>query len=728
MKAGSFRNRTNAWGVRLWLAVLVVGCILPLSAVTAFLIFNFYQHEQARLISNSIQQARAVITLADQHIASTEAALQALATANSLANADFHAFYPRAVEALRNMPSDSIVLVDNAGQLLLSTSRPLGVPLPKLASAPLLERIQDTGKPGVSDLYVGPLTGSFIYTIAVPVRRGGSIAWILSATAAPAQLTDLLKKQTLPDSWRAVLADSSNHIVARTHDIGMFLGKELSPAISLQTGSANEGSFLSKNLNGVPVVTVYSRSPVTHWSVMIGMPLDEMTAGLRHTLLWLIFATLAALAAGLGFAWLISGDIARSIVGLIHTATAIGSNKRLPSPELHFKEARQLGEALRDASMSLTQTQASLYEKDLQLTQAADAASLGIWIRDFSKNDIHASDQWRLLFGFSKTETIDMAAVLQKLHPDDRQTVSRTLTELRPPKGEYDMEYRIQLPEGGVRWMASRGRADYDDAGTALRTRGVSFDITLRKQAELDLQQQQIEIMHLSRVAVLGELSGALAHELNQPLTSILSNAQAGLRFLKKDFVDLNEVREILQDIADEDIRAGEVIRRLRGLLTSGKVQMQSVDINVLVSEVGKLLRSDLINQEIELRLECAPDLSRIRADPVQLQQVMINLIMNACDALKEKTAGKSIVVRTRACLEDRIQVSIIDQGSGISVDKLEKVFDAFYTSKVHGMGLGLSICRNIIEANRGRIWAENNVDHGASFHFYIPIDTDKTS
>jgi two-component system sensor kinase FixL len=160
----------------------------------------------------------------------------------------------------------------------------------------------------------------------------------------------------------------------------------------------------------------------------------------------------------------------------------------------------------------------------------------------------------------------------------------------------------------------------------------------------------------------------------------------------------------------------------LDGVEGACRTQIQSVDINVLVSEVGKLLRSDLINQEIELRLECAPDLSPIKADPVQLQQVMINLIMNACDAMKEKMAGRQIIVRTGFYREGNIQVSVLDQGTGIPSDKLEKIFDAFYTSKINGMGLGLSICRNIIEANQGRIWAENNHGRGASFHFCIPL------
>src|SRR5450830_1039375 len=233
--ADSFRNRTKAFSIRLWLALLVTGCILPLSGIMAVLIFNFYQHEQSRLISNAIQQARSISSLADQNIASTETSLQVLATLTSLANADFKTFYRRAVLTLRAMHSDSMELADNSGHFVLSTSRPLYGQLPNLANASLLKRIFDTGNPAVSDLYISPLADNFIFTVAVPVYRNGIIEWILSATSSPVQLTDLLKKQTFPDSWGITLVDSGNLIVASTHDTQQFLGNKLSPEIVLQT-------------------------------------------------------------------------------------------------------------------------------------------------------------------------------------------------------------------------------------------------------------------------------------------------------------------------------------------------------------------------------------------------------------------------------------------------------------------------------------------------------------
>jgi C4-dicarboxylate-specific signal transduction histidine kinase len=726
--ASPFKFRPHDLGVRQWLAILVVGCILPLSGMAAFLIFNFYQHEQIRLISNAIQQAHAISAEVDRDIVRTEAALQVLATSSSFVNADFSAFYPQATKALQSMRADSIVVVDITGQLLLSTSRPFGEALPKLTTAPLLERIQKTGQPGVSDLYIGPLVNRFIYTVTVPIKHNEITQMLLSASSTPAPLFNILNEKKFPASWRVSVVDSSGTIVARTHDMEKFLGRKIKPVSLQKIRTAYEGSFRSENLSGVSMMNVYSRSPTTQWTIVMGIPFDEMTEELRYTLYWLIVVTIVALSAGLVFAWFVGGNIAQSIIALIQSATVIGSDDILPIPYLHFREANQLGRALQDTSNKLWQSQISLREKDLQLTQAAEAVKLGIWIFDFAENKIWASDQWRVLFCFSGVETIEIGAVLSRIHPDDLVAVRQTVMTLTPPNLEYDIEYRLQLPEGGIRWIASRGRIDYASAGHALRIRAVSFDITLRKQAELDLQQKKIEIIHLSRVVMLGELSGALAHELNQPLTSILSNAQAAQRFLAKDDVDLNEVRDILQDIVDEDKRAGEVIRRLRGLLTSGEIQAQSVDVNYLVSEVGKLLRSDLITQGVELHMECAADLKRINADPVQLQQVMINLIMNACDAIKTgKGFGRRIVVRTGFYDADNAEVAVIDQGAGIAPGNLEKIFGAFYTTKENGMGLGLSICRNIIEANGGRIWAENDPGHGASFHFCLPLCSDET-
>ncbi len=246
-----------------------------------------------------------------------------------------------------------------------------------------------------------------------------------------------------------------------------------------------------------------------------------------------------------------------------------------------------------------------------------------------------------------------------------------------------------------------------------------------RELAELErTRQQQSELAHLSRVTMLGELSGSLAHELNQPLTAILSNAQAAQRFLAHDNADLDEVRDILKDIVDEDKRAGEVIRRLRLLLKKGEVQHQPLDLNEVVLEVLKLVRSDLVNQGVTAQTELAPGLPVLHGDRVQLQQVLLNLVINACDAMSGvATADRQFIVRTKPAYGQGVEASVSDCGDGIPADKLEQVFEPFFTTKAHGMGLGLSVCRTIITAHGGKLWVTNNAARGATFHFTLPAE-----
>jgi two-component system sensor kinase FixL len=250
-------------------------------------------------------------------------------------------------------------------------------------------------------------------------------------------------------------------------------------------------------------------------------------------------------------------------------------------------------------------------------------------------------------------------------------------------------------------------------------------DMTARVRAEAEVQQQRVELAHLSRVAMLGELSGSLAHELNQPLTAILSNAQAAQRFIAKDDVDLDEVREILKDIVDEDKRAGEVIRRLRLLLKKGEVNRQPLDMNEVVLEVLKLVRSDLVHHEVSVETDLWDGLPQVSGDRVQLQQVLLNLVMNACDAVGGNTrdGDRSITVRTRRLADGSVRTTVTDRGSGIAPDRLERVFDPFFTTKAEGMGLGLAVCRTIVAAHGGNLSAENNHGRGASFNMTLAAE-----
>jgi C4-dicarboxylate-specific signal transduction histidine kinase len=250
------------------------------------------------------------------------------------------------------------------------------------------------------------------------------------------------------------------------------------------------------------------------------------------------------------------------------------------------------------------------------------------------------------------------------------------------------------------------------------------IDVSERKQAELETARRRNEMAHLSRVTTLGELSGSLAHELNLPLGAILSNAQAAQRILANGNANLTEVREILSDIVSEDKRAAEVIRRLRMWLQKGEVQQQSLHINKVVREVLKLIRTDLIGQKVTVDTELSPNLPVVTGDSVQLQQVLVNLVVNACDAMADcNVPERRLLIRTG--IENgssTVIVSVTDRGGSIPDKKMEEIFEPFFTTKEEGMGLGLSVCRTIIDAHRGKLWATNNADRGATFHFTLPL------
>jgi len=249
-------------------------------------------------------------------------------------------------------------------------------------------------------------------------------------------------------------------------------------------------------------------------------------------------------------------------------------------------------------------------------------------------------------------------------------------------------------------------------------------DITERKLAELEAARQRHDLAHLARVTALGELSSSLAHELTHPLTAILSNAQAAQRFLADDDVDLDEVREILNDIVTQDQRAGDVIHRLRLMLKKGELQehCDDVDLNEVILDVVNLMRSDLINRNVTLDTDLAQKLPAITGDRVQLQQVLLNLALNGCEAMADYNSSERRLVIASQWENGVVRVSVADRGSGIPEGKMEQVFERFFTTKKEGMGLGLSVCRTIIDAHRGKIWATNDAGCGATFHFSLPI------
>jgi PAS domain S-box-containing protein len=374
-------------------------------------------------------------------------------------------------------------------------------------------------------------------------------------------------------------------------------------------------------------------------------------------------------------------------------------------------------------SRQLQASEADLRETEQRMELAASAAKLGMWMWDIPRNEILLTDKGRTLFGFGASEKLDFDRFQSVLHPEDRQSVLQAVENTLHTGAEYEAEYRVVLPDGQLRWISGRGQVEFNGDGQPARVRGASVDITKRKQAEEQAARQRNEMAHLSRVSTLGELSGSIAHELSLPLSAILCNAQAAQRILANGQVDHTELREILNEVVSEDKRACEVIRRLRLWLKKGEVQQHSLRINNVVQDVLKLLRSDLIDQKVTVDCELARNLPAVIGDPVQLQQVLVNLVVNACDAMTDcNTAERRLLIRTGSENgSGAVVVSVTDRGGSIPAEKMKQIFEPFFSTKAKGMGLGLSVCHSIIAAHRGQLWTTNNADCGATFHFSLP-------
>ena len=256
---------------------------------------------------------------------------------------------------------------------------------------------------------------------------------------------------------------------------------------------------------------------------------------------------------------------------------------------------------------------------------------------------------------------------------------------------------------------------------------GLLLQRTRRRRAEADLQRNREELAHVTRVSTVGELTTSVAHELNQPLGAILSNAEAAEMFLAAEPPALDEVRDILADIRKDDQRASEVIRRMRDLLRKHDLALQSIEINDAVEEVLKLLSVDAFARKVAMKFERTADLPRVRCDPVHFQQVVLNLVLNSMEAMAGLLEeNRQVVVRTGPGDNGTVKIAVADSGPGIPTDKLPKLFEPFFTTKKAGMGMGLSIARTILEAHHGQIWAENNSGAGATFYFTVPVDEGK--
>ena len=365
----------------------------------------------------------------------------------------------------------------------------------------------------------------------------------------------------------------------------------------------------------------------------------------------------------------------------------------------------------------------ALRESEMRLSLATDSAGAGLWVLDWNSGEFWANTTARSIFGYTADERITLARFETSVFPEDWPRVTDSLANSAKTGAPVEVEYRIRLDDGTRKWLVSRGRPFFKANGDPERLVGLSMDITGQRKAEIEAMELRNTLAHSDRVSLLGHLSSALAHELSQPLGAILRNAEAAKIMLGEPSPDLEELRAIVEDILRDDHRAGDVIDRLRSLLKRGRLNPQPVHLGELLGEVLSLLRGDAAARHVRVESAVAPDLPLVLGDRIHLQQVLINLLVNAMDALDGVAQDQRLVrVTVRRANASAVEVEVADQGHGIAKEDLPRLFDAFFTTKASGMGIGLPVSKTIIEAHKGKLWAENNPEGGARFHFTVPV------
>jgi len=485
----------------------------------------------------------------------------------------------------------------------------------------------------------------------------------------------------------------------------------------------------------------------------------------------------------------------------------------------------------------------ALREFEQRVRLAAKAGHLGVWELDTATNEVWMSDMARALFQFDSETRLNHAALQDRVHPEDRALRDSAVKSAVETHGEYEIEYRVLLPDGNVRWFGGRGRCVTGEDGKGTRLIGVSIDITPRKQAQdlfrlateaspsgivlvndqgrimlvnshveklfgyrreelvgkpveilvperfagqhpghrveflaapmaramgagrelfgrrkdgsefpveiglnpiqtpdgilvlaavVDISARKLaeaealrrreELGHLSRVAVMGEMATSIAHELNQPLSGIISNASAGQRFIDRGNVDLGELRDLLADIVADGRRAGDVIRGVQSMVKKGAPARERVNLNDLIMNVVHMVKPNATHHSCEVQTLLNPNVPPIEADPIQLQQVLINLLVHAFDAMRNTPLSRrKVVIATEQNGDGAICMSVRDYGTGIPDEARERLFDHFFTTKAEGLGMGLGIVRSIVESHAGTVAAENVDGGGARFHLTLP-------
>jgi PAS domain S-box-containing protein len=721
------------------LLTLVLAALVPVLVFSFVMVVIFWRQERAAVERGMRETVHALVVTIDRELDSSITAMSALATSRALDSGNLHEFYEQATRLGANRTTwQSIALVNRSGAQLLDTLTPYGTALPAVSDREYFRQVLATGRPAISDALVAGVPTNRVVVIAAPVFRDGRLLYVLLATLDARHFEKILQQQKIPEGWRAGILDRRKVVMARTSSAERFVGRPGPAPLSERTREMDEGWLRHLSTEGTEVYTAFSRSPLSGWTVTLGVPAAVVDGSLQRSLGTVVAFGILFLVLGVALALRSGARIAESIAALSRAAGVLGRGETPPHVESSVDEIAGVGRALQDAggllrdrALEREAATAAARDSEERLRFALEAAQVGAWDWDIANGHLTWSPRLAALHGLSSASSEHLyAACSRQIHPEDRDAVSSAIERALKEGGEQDLEYRVIHASGDTRWVHARGHVVQNESGRAVRLSGVCFDVTERRRVEEERarlfaaeQAARAEAERLNRAK--DEFLATLSHELRTPLNALMGWA----RMLRTSGLDAATTARAVDVIERNTRLQAQLVADLLDVsrIITGKLRLELRPVHIASVIAGALdaVRGTAEAKQLHLETVIDPAIGIVMGDADRLHQIVLNLVSNA---VKFTPPGGRITARARRT-DTEAELRVTDTGRGISPDFLPYVFDRFRqadstTTRTHGgLGLGLAIVRHLVELHGGTVQAASAGEgRGATFTVRIPL------
>ena len=702
----------NSISIRLSLALLVTACVSPwLVAGAGFITYNFYQ-QRAVIVNQSQVSVRALMVTFDRELTNVKTALTVLATFPPLLGNDLASAERQARELLNDDSFSNIVLVDASGQQLFNTSLPFGDALPKSNFSDQIAKVLETGQPNISNLRLGAVLRTPVISVAVPVV-GPQVSRVLLGIVRPERMQKILDAARLPSDRIAVLFDASNAIVARTHVPEKFIGLQVAPGLARAIEVSRDGWILTTTLEGISVYSMFTRSQLTKWGVAVGVPSEVITSEVWRFAWLLLSLTVVLLCMSLGLAWLMGGRIADAIGALRSAAHSLGTGQAVSVPKQVVKEVNEVGYEMVRAADALSSASLALTASEKRMRGILDSAMDAIVTVDDLQTIVLFNPAAAAMYGCSVESAIGCPMtrfIPERFHEQYLSYAGHRLVGGEGPRDVGKPKLAFGLRQDGQEFPLEVTYSRVVESGMSLRTL-IIRDITTRVRVYEALERSNTDLQQFAFVA---------SHDLKTPLRSISGFVQ----MLEKNYADRLDDKAIY--LISRTAQAAKRLEQLTDdLLSYARISSESrpfseIDMGEVALEVINLLDAAITQSGAVITVG---DLPRVMGDRTQLVQLLMNLIGNG---MKYCTGRTPAIHVSATCDLQQFVFSVADNGIGIEAVHYARIFEVF--KRLHtqdeypGTGIGLSVCRRVVERHGGRIWLESNLGQGSTFYFSIPL------